>query len=117
MNSSVATGAGLVLLGMFVLLPEGRGAAAEREIGTYQVALERICVTGVTPEVARAYEQAVLAQAREAKVSEYTALHQFSGQPIRYQQATRGAQSTPHGTTLSAVKFPEDAQAECVQSP
>ncbi len=117
MRTLGAAGAGLVLLGAVVLLPEGWGSAAEPETRTYQLALERICVTGVTPEVTTAYEQAVLAQARDAKVVEYTALHQFTGQPVRYRQATPVAESTPHGTAFSGPKLPEGALAECVQNP
>ncbi len=54
----VAKGAALGVAILMVAVP---GAAQERELRAYRQALDRICVTGVTPEIVRLYEAAVTA--------------------------------------------------------
>ena len=45
------------------------GAAQELELRAYRQALDRICITGVTPEIVRLYEAAVAAADTAKRVS------------------------------------------------
>lgn len=48
MKTLAAPAAGLTLLSVVLLASQGRSFAAEAEIQSYLVAVERICATGVT---------------------------------------------------------------------
>lgn len=48
-------------LGVAIVMVAVPGAAQERELRAYRQALDRICITGVTPEIGRLYEAAVVA--------------------------------------------------------
>lgn len=118
MKALVVYGAGLAVCSIVVFLPSARAPASEVETRSYLSAIERICVTGVTPETNKAHERVVAALAKEAQVIDTWVAGVFGGL-LRRPQAIRTVDSNPHGTTMNfwGPRPPERAYAECVQTP
>jgi hypothetical protein len=117
MKTLVVYGAGLVACSIVLLFPSTHAPASEVETRSYLEVIQRICVTGVTPEASKAHEQVVAALAKEGKATDTTG---GTTAPVRRRQVIRTVESNPHGwttTNLWGARAPEHANAECVQSP
>jgi len=117
MKTLVVYGAGLAACSIVLLFPSGRAPASEVETRSYLGVIQRICVTGVTPEANKAHEEVVAALAKEGKATDTTG---GTTGPVRRRQVIRTVESNPHGwttTNLWGARAPERAYEDCVQHP
>lgn len=117
MKRLVVNGAGLAVCSIVLLFPSERAPASEVETRSYLEVIQRICVTGVTPEATKAHEQVVAALAKEGKATDTTG---GTTAPVHRRQVIRTVESNPHGwttTNLWGARAPDHAYTECVQGP
>lgn len=110
---------GLALLSMVLLAPHAPVSAAETDVEGDVLNAERVCATGVTPEVTQAYERLRAPLVREARVTDLVVPFELGGALVRRRQDIRTADATAHGTTTNfrGLRSPELIHVECVQTP